>query len=177
MVILIHKRNPKNTKPESMAEIILKKTNRSIAKWLYIGVFMLIIQIVLGGITRLTESGLSITEWNPITGALPPLNHADWVTEFSKYKSTDQFRHIHADFSLSDFKRIFFWEWLHRNWARLMGLVFLVGFFYFLIKKQFKKDMIIPFVILFLLGMIQGAIGWIMVASGLVPYRLFVDHV
>lgn len=160
-----------------MAEIILKKTNRNIAIWLYIGVGMLVIQIVLGGITRLTESGLSITEWNPITGALPPLNHADWVTEFSKYKSTDQFRHIHADFSLSDFKKIFFWEWLHRNWARLMGLVFLVGFFYFLIKKQFKKDMIIPFVILFLLGMIQGAIGWIMVASGLVPDRLFVDHV
>ncbi|MEO6894603.1 MAG: COX15/CtaA family protein [Ginsengibacter sp.] len=160
-----------------MAEIILKKTNRNIATWLYIGVFMLVIQIVLGGITRLTESGLSITEWNPITGALPPLNHSEWMTEFSKYKGTDQFRHIHADFSLSDFKGIFFWEWLHRSWARLMGIVFLIGFFYFLVKKQFKKDMIIPFIILFLLGMIQGAIGWIMVASGLVPDRLFVDHI
>ncbi len=160
-----------------MAEIVLKKTNKNIAKWLYLGVFMLVIQIVLGGITRLTESGLSITEWNPITGALPPLNHAEWMAEFNKYKGTDQFRHIHADFSLSDFKSIFFWEWFHRNWARLMGLVFLVGFFYFLIKKQFKKDMIIPFIILFLLGMIQGAVGWIMVASGLVPDRLFVDHI
>ncbi len=160
-----------------MAEIVLKKTNKNIAKWLYLGVFMLVIQIVLGGITRLTESGLSITEWNPITGALPPLNHSEWMTEFSKYKGTDQFRHIHGDFSLSDFKSIFFWEWFHRNWARLMGLVFLVGFFYFLLKKQFKKDMIIPFIILFLLGMIQGAVGWIMVASGLVPDRLFVDHI
>jgi cytochrome c oxidase assembly protein subunit 15 len=160
-----------------MAEIVLKKANKNIAKWLYLGVFMLIIQIVLGGITRLTESGLSITEWNPITGALPPLNHAEWMTEFQKYKVTDQFRHIHADFSLSDFKSIFFWEWFHRNWARLMGIVFLVGFFYFMIKKQFKKDMIIPFVILFLLGMIQGAVGWIMVASGLLPDRLFVDHI
>ncbi len=160
-----------------MAEIVLKKANKNIAKWLYLGVFMLVIQIVLGGITRLTESGLSITEWNPITGALPPLNHSEWMTEFSKYKGTDQFRHIHADFSLSDFKSIFFWEWFHRNWARLMGIVFLVGFFYFLIKKQFKKDMIIPFIILFLLGMIQGAVGWIMVASGLVPDRLFVDHI
>jgi len=160
-----------------MAEIVLKKTNKNVARWLYLGVFMLVIQIVLGGITRLTESGLSITEWNPITGALPPLNHAEWMTEFNKYKGTDQFRHIHADFSLSDFKSIFFWEWFHRNWARLMGLVFLVGFFYFLVKKQFKKDMIIPFVILFLLGMIQGAVGWIMVASGLVPDRLFVDHI
>lgn len=160
-----------------MTEIVLKKTNKNVAKWLYFGVFMLVIQIVLGGITRLTESGLSITEWNPITGALPPLSHAEWMKEFDNYKGTDQFRHIHADFSLSDFKSIFFWEWFHRNWARLMGIVFLVGFFYFLLKKQFKKDMIIPFVILFLIGMIQGAVGWIMVASGLVPDRLFVDHI
>lgn len=138
---------------------------------------MLIIQIVLGGITRLTESGLSITEWNPITGALPPLNTAQWQAEFAKYKGTDQFRYIHADFSLSDFKYIFFWEWFHRTWARLMGIVFLVGFFYFLIKKQFKKDMIIPFIILFLLGAVQGAIGWIMVQSGLVPQKMFVDHI
>jgi len=160
-----------------MAEIILKKANKNVAKWLYLGVFMLIIQIVLGGITRLTESGLSITEWNPITGALPPLNTAQWQAEFVKYKGTDQFRYIHADFSLSDFKFIFFWEWFHRTWARLMGIVFLVGFFYFLLKKQLKKDMIIPFVILFLLGAVQGAIGWIMVESGLVPQKMFVDHI
>ncbi len=160
-----------------MAEIILKKTNQNVAKWLYLGVFMLIVQIVLGGITRLTESGLSITEWNPITGALPPLNATQWQSEFSKYKGTDQFKYIHADFSLSDFKFIFFWEWFHRTWARLMGIVFLIGFFYFLVKKQFKKDMIIPFVILFLLGAVQGAIGWIMVRSGLVPEKLFVDHI
>lgn len=160
-----------------MSEIILKKANKNVAKWLYLGVFMLIIQIVLGGITRLTESGLSITEWNPITGALPPLNTAQWQAEFAKYKGTDQFRYIHSDFSLSDFKFIFFWEWFHRTWARLMGIVFLVGFFYFLIKKQFKKDMIIPFIILFLLGAVQGAIGWIMVESGLMPQKMFVDHI
>ncbi|HEY5463108.1 MAG TPA: COX15/CtaA family protein [Hanamia sp.] len=160
-----------------MAEIVLKKSNKNVAKWLYLGVFMLVIQIMLGGITRLTESGLSITEWNPITGALPPLNLAQWQSEFAKYKGTDQFRYIHADFTLSDFKFIFFWEWLHRTCARLMGVVFLVGFFYFLIKKQFNKDMIIPFIILFLLGMVQGAIGWIMVESGLVPQRMFVDHI
>jgi cytochrome c oxidase assembly protein subunit 15 len=158
-------------------EIVLKKSNKNIAKWLYLGVIMLVIQIMLGGITRLTESGLSITEWNPITGALPPVSHAKWLSEFNKYKGTDQFRYIHADFSLADFKFIFFWEWFHRLWARLMGVVFLVGFVYFLIKKQFKKDMIIPLIILFLLGMIQGAIGWIMVESGLVPEKMFVDHV
>jgi cytochrome c oxidase assembly protein subunit 15 len=154
-----------------------RKPNKNIARWLYLGVFMLVVQIVLGGITRLTESGLSITEWNPITGALPPLNTAQWQIEFDKYKGTDQFRYIHSDFSLSDFKFIFFWEWFHRTWARLMGIVFLVGFFYFLIRKQFKADMIIPFIILFFLGMIQGAIGWIMVKSGLVPQKMFVGHI
>ncbi|MEO9144076.1 MAG: COX15/CtaA family protein [Ginsengibacter sp.] len=160
-----------------MDDIVLKRSDRNIAKWLYLGVFMLVIQIILGGITRLTESGLSITEWNPITGVLPPLNTMQWQAEFDKYKGTDQFRFIHADFSLSNFKFIFFWEWFHRLWARLMGVVFLVGFFYFLLKKQFKKDMIIPLIILFLLGMIQGAIGWVMVESGLVPERMFVDHI
>jgi cytochrome c oxidase assembly protein subunit 15 len=142
-----------------------------------LGVIMLVIQIMLGGITRLTESGLSITEWNPVTGALPPMNEKDWIREFAKYKNTDQFRYIHADFTLSDFKTIYFWEWLHRNWARLMGLVFIIGFIYFLIKKQLKEDTIIPFIILFLLGMLQGLIGWLMVKSGLVPEQLFVGHI
>ena len=160
-----------------MAEIELTRSNRNVAKWLYLGVIMLVVQILLGGITRLTESGLSITEWNPITGALPPLNTAQWQLEFDKYKDTDQFRYIHADFSLSNFKFIFFWEWFHRTWARLMAIVFLVGFFYFLFKKQFKPDMIIPFIILFLLGIVQGAIGWIMVKSGLVPEQMFVGHI
>ncbi len=160
-----------------MPEIEINRSNKNVAKWLYLGVVMLMVQILLGGITRLTESGLSITEWNPITGALPPLNNAQWQIEFDKYKGTDQFRYIHADFSLGDFKFIFFWEWFHRTWARLMGIVFLVGFFYFLIKKQFKPDMIIPFIILFLLGIVQGAIGWIMVKSGLVPEKMFVGHV
>lgn len=154
-----------------------KKSYRPVAIWLYIGVFMLVIQIVLGGITRLTESGLSITEWNPITGALPPMNTQQWQQEFDKYKNTSQFQYIHSDFKLSDFKKIFFWEWFHRNWARLMGMVFLVGFVYFLIKKKFSKPMIMPLVMLFVLGAIQGAIGWIMVESGLMPQRLFVGHV
>lgn len=153
------------------------KVNKNVVRWLYFGVCMLVVQILLGGITRLTESGLSITEWKPITGTLPPLNLTDWQIEFDKYKNTDQFKYIHSDFTLSDFKSIFFWEWFHRTWARLMGLVFLFGFFYFLIKKQLKKEMVIPFVILFVLGIIQGAIGWIMVASGLVPEKMFVGHI
>ncbi len=154
-----------------------KDFSKNIARWLFAGVIMLIIQILLGGITRLTESGLSITEWKPLTGVLPPLSQEQWLSEFDKYKHTDQFRYIHADFSLSDFKFIFFWEWLHRLWARLMGLVFLVGFFYFLVRKQFRRNMVIPLIILFLLGVMQGAIGWLMVKSGLVPEKLFVGHI
>ena len=146
-----------------------KAAHRPIAIWLYIGVFMLVVQIVLGGITRLTESGLSITEWNPITGVMPPVGEAAWQAEFDKYKSTSQFQYIHADFTLADFKEIFFWEWLHRNWARLMGVIFIVGFVYFLFTKKISKPMILPLVLLFFLGAIQGAIGWIMVKSGLVP--------
>ncbi len=154
-----------------------KLSSKPIAIWLLIGVAMIMIQVLLGGITRLTESGLSITEWKPITGTLPPLNNADWQTEFYKYKNTDQFRYIHADFTLHDFKFIFFWEWLHRFWARLLGIVFLAGFIYFLVSKKFKKEMIIPMVILFLLGALQGLVGWIMVKSGLVPEKMFVGHI
>jgi len=156
---------------------INERGNRQVANWLLIGVGMIVIQVLLGGITRLTESGLSITEWKPITGILPPLNDASWQAEFDKYKTTDQFKYVHQSFSLSNFKFIFFWEWFHRAWARLMGMVFLIGFIYFIIKGKFKKQMILPMVILFVLGAMQGAIGWIMVKSGLVPEKYFVGHV
>ena len=138
---------------------------------------MIMIQVLIGGITRLTESGLSITEWKPITGILPPIGDLAWQAEFDKYKQTDQFRYLHSDFLLADFKFIFFWEWFHRFWARLLGIVFIIGFAWFIGKKKFKKEMIIPLIILFLLGALQGAIGWIMVKSGLVPEKYFVGHV
>lgn len=154
-----------------------QKHNRQVARWLIAGVIMIMIQVLIGGITRLTESGLSITEWKPITGALPPLNDADWMTEFDKYKTTDQFKYVHQNFSLSEFKYIFFWEWFHRLWARTMGMVFLVGFIYFLVTKKFSRKMVMPMAILFLLGVMQGAIGWLMVKSGLVPEKYFVGHV
>ena len=152
-------------------------SSKAVAYWLLIGVGMIVIQVLLGGITRLTESGLSITEWKPITGTLPPLNDIAWQAEFDKYKVTDQFKYVHQNFTLSEFKSIFFWEWLHRVWARLMGMVFLVGFIYFLVKRKFKKEMILPMMLLFVLGAIQGVIGWLMVKSGLVPEKYFVGHV
>ena len=128
---------------------------------------MTVIQVALGGITRLTGSGLSITEWKVVTGALPPLNEQQWMTEFDKYRQTPQYHLLNFDFTLRDFKFIFFWEWFHRLWARLIGVVFIVGFVWFLVKKHFKKEMINPLLILFLLGALQGAVGWIMVKSGL----------
>ncbi len=159
------------------ADLTLQKNNKQIAIWLLIGVAMIVFQVLLGGITRLTESGLSITEWKPITGVLPPLNNTAWQNEFDKYRQTDQFKYVHPFFSLKDFKFIFFWEWFHRLWARAMGLVFIIGFVYFIIKKKFNKSMTFPMVMLFFLGALQGAIGWLMVKSGLVPEKYFVGHI
>jgi cytochrome c oxidase assembly protein subunit 15 len=157
-----------------MRENLTGRSSRPVAIWLLVGVAMIVIQIVLGGITRLTGSGLSITEWNVVTGTLPPLNQSDWMLEFDKYKTTTQYQLMNADFSLGDFKFIFFWEWLHRLWARLIGVVFLIPFIIFLIQRRFKPEMVKPMIILFLLGALQGAVGWIMVASGLTGDAVYV---
>jgi len=143
------------------------RSNKLVATWLLVGVVMTVIQFVLGGVTRLTGSGLSITEWEVITGALPPLSEQAWLIEFEKYKQTPQFQLLNFEFDLENFKYIFFWEWFHRLWARIIGLVFAGGFIWFLVAKHFKKEMVRPLVVLFFLGIMQGAIGWIMVASGL----------
>jgi heme a synthase len=154
-----------------------KRSSRPVAIWLLIGVLMLIIQVLLGGITRLTGSGLSITEWKPIMGALPPMNEQDWNTAFEKYQQIAQYKFLNSHFTLSDFKFIFFWEWFHRLWARLIGVVFIIPFIIFLIQKRFKKEMVKPLLILFLLGVLQGLVGWIMVQSGLENSELlYVSH-
>jgi heme a synthase len=150
------------------------RSNKAVSNWLFFGVFMLIVQILLGGITRLTGSGLSITEWDVVTGSLPPLSETAWLAEFDKYKTTPQYKLLNTDFTIKDFKFIFFWEWLHRFWARLMGMVFATGFIYFIIKRSFKKEMVTPLIILFILGALQGAVGWIMVASGLTGDAVYV---
>jgi len=158
-------------------EAELKKKSNAVAIWLLVGVGMIIIQVLLGGITRLTGSGLSITEWKPLLGAIPPLNEQDWLVAFEQYKKIGQYKHINFEFTLSDFKFIYFWEWFHREWARLIALVFIVPFCWFLIKGKFRKEMINPMIILFLLGALQGLIGWIMVKSGLNDENLYVDHI
>ena len=156
--------------------ISAEKQNRIIARWLLTGVGMLIVQVLLGGITRLTGSGLSITEWDPIMGAIPPLNEAQWQHAFEGYQKIAQYKYLNNNFTLGDFKFIFFWEWFHRFWARLMGIVFLIPFIYFLIKDYFKKWMITPLIMLFVLGGMQGLIGWIMVSTGLNDQNLYVTH-
>jgi heme a synthase len=152
----------------------IDRSNKQVAIWLLIGVIMTIIQFALGGITRLTGSGLSITEWDVVTGSIPPLNEQQWMVEFDKYRQTPQFQILNYSFTLQNFKFIFFWEWFHRLWARTIGLVFVIGFVWFLLKKQFKKEMIKPLICLFILGGLQGAVGWIMVASGLTGDAVYV---
>jgi len=155
----------------------LQRSSRPVAIWLLVGVGMIMIQVVLGGITRLTGSGLSITEWQPILGAFPPMTEEKWQIAFDKYKEIGQFKHINFDFTLQDFKFIYFWEWLHRDWGRLIGVVFAIPFFIFLIRKKIRKEMVIPLIILFLLGGLQAVIGWIMVKSGLNENDIRVDHI
>ena len=153
------------------------RSSRPVAIWLLVGVGMIMIQVLLGGITRLTGSGLSITEWKPIMGTLPPMNEQAWNTAFEKYKQIAQFKYVNPHFTLSDFKSIFFWEWFHRLWARLIAVAFAIPFIIFIIQRRFKKEMIRPMLILFLLGALQGLVGWIMVQSGLEDSELvYVSH-
>lgn len=136
--------------------------------------------VVVGGITRLTESGLSITEWKPISGAIPPLGHADWEHAFALYKQTPQYREVAgpAGMTLAGFKYIFLWEWVHRQLGRFIGLVFFVGVGWFAIQRQIPRGFGWRLSALFILGGLQGAVGWFMVVSGLEgrtevsPYRL-----
>src|SRR3954469_17916727 len=153
------------------------RSTRIVANWIFLGVAMLVIQVLLGGITRLTGSGLSITEWKPIMGAMPPMSETQWQQAFGKYQQIAQYKYLNTHFTLSNFKFIFFWEWFHRLWARIIGIAFLIPFIWFLIKKSFKSWMVIPLVILFLLGALQGAIGWIMVQSGLNDNDVYVSHI
>ncbi len=150
-------------------------SRKRIIIWLLCGCFLVFAMVVIGGITRLTGSGLSITEWNVIMGAVPPLNDHEWNDAFVKYQQTPQFHKLNYDFTLSEFKEIFFWEYLHRLIGRLIGIVFLLPFLYFYFTKQLDKAMIGKSIMLFLLGGLQGFLGWFMVKSGLTE-RTSVSH-
>ncbi len=141
-------------------------SNKSVVIWLLSGCFLIFIMVLVGGITRLTDSGLSMSTWSLIGGA-PPLNLKEWMVAFETYKQTPEGQ-VNKHYSLSDFKYIFFWEYLHRMIGRFLGLVFIIPFIYFLIKKRLSKKLIFQCSMLLLLGGLQGVIGWWMVKSGLV---------
>src|SRR5689334_7493723 len=115
------------------------KSNRPILLWLYACCGMIFVMALLGAITRLTESGLSITDWAPVTGALPPLNEAEWNKAFAAYQQIPQYQLLNRGMALDEFKNIYFWEWLHRLWGRLIGVVVLAPLIYFFIRKQISK--------------------------------------
>lgn len=140
---------------------------RSIAWWLFGVAGLIALMVVVGGLTRLTDSGLSITSWKPIHGALPPLSDAEWQEEFDAYKQIPQYEQTNKGMSLDEFKGIFWWEWSHRNLGRLIGFAFLVPFLVFLARGQVERALIPRLLALFVLGGLQGALGWFMVASGL----------
>jgi heme a synthase len=140
---------------------------RAIAAWLLVCCAMIFFMVVIGGITRLTESGLSITQWHPIEGVLPPLSAAQWENAFARYKGIPQYEAVHPDMDLAQFKHIYFWEYFHRLWGRLIGAVFLLPFLYFLLRGRIARSLVPKLAGLFVLGGLQGLLGWYMVMSGL----------
>ena len=146
--------------------------------WLFILTILTFFMIVIGGLTRLTESGLSMVDWKPIMGFLPPLNYEEWLGAFNAYKNSPEFQIVNKSMNIDEFKYIFWWEWFHRFFARCIGIIFIIPMFLFLIKKKISKKLGINLSILFLFGIFQALVGWWMVKSGLnenpyvSPYRL-----
>jgi cytochrome c oxidase assembly protein subunit 15 len=141
---------------------------RPLAVWLWVVAALVFLLVGVGGATRLTGSGLSITEWRPIMGALPPLSHADWLDAFAKYQQIPQYEHVNRGMSLDAFKHIFWWEWSHRFLGRAVGVAFLLPFLYFLAMRRIPRRMAGRLAGILALGALQGAAGWYMVSSGLV---------
>jgi heme a synthase len=146
----------------------MKSHDKPVAIWLFTTAAMVFIMIIIGGITRLTESGLSIVNWEPIRGMLPPFGADSWQELFAAYKTSPEFQKLNNWMSLGDFQRIFWWEFIHRFWGRLIGIVFFIPFVWFMIKGRLPKQLMPHMIGVFLLGALQGYIGWYMVQSGLV---------
>lgn len=144
------------------------KYSKAIKIWLITGLIMLVGQVIIGGITRLTGSGLSITKWDIITGVVPPLNDEQWINAFDLYKETPQFHKINGAFTINEFKYIYFWEYFHRLWIRLLGIIFLIPFLFFVVKKKIDFYLIKRLGLVVLLTIITASAGWIMVKSGLI---------
>jgi len=141
---------------------------RQVAAWLLVCCALVFAMVVVGGVTRLTRSGLSIVEWQPLMGAIPPLTEAHWQELFDKYRQTPEYLQVNKGMSLHEFKGIFWWEYLHRLLGRLIGLVFFVPLLWFMVRRKVEWALVPRLVAIFLLGGVQGAIGWWMVKSGLI---------
>lgn len=139
-----------------------------VRRWLAFIAFLVFCMVIVGGATRLTNSGLSITEWQPLLGVVPPLNEADWLVAFEKYKLIPQYRTVNLGMTLGDFKFIYWWEWAHRFLGRFVGVAFAVPFLYFAVMRKLERRLLPRLAILFALGGAQGALGWYMVSSGLI---------
>ncbi len=167
----------------SAMQSMVEANRRLVRGWLYIICLLVVAMVLVGGATRLTDSGLSITEWKPVTGAIPPLSEEVWQQEFAKYQQIPEFKQINAGMDLAGFKYIYWWEWGHRFLGRFVGIVFLLPMLFFWLTNRLEARLKPHLVVLFLLGGLQGAIGWWMVASGLVnrvdvsQYRLAVHLV
>ena len=144
------------------------QSQKPIIIWLATGCFLIALMVVVGGITRLTHSGLSMVEWKLIMGSIPPLSEQDWLETFNQYKQTPEFKIRNFDFSLEEFKSIFWWEYIHRLLGRMIGVVFIIPFLYFLLKKKLSALLTRKLLIVFALGCFQGFLGWFMVKSGLI---------
>ena len=153
----------------------MKRDNKKVIYWLFTGCVLIFIMVVVGGITRLTHSGLSIPDYKLISGTIPPINDQQWEEAFELYKQYPEYQKLNSNITLTEFKGIFFWEWLHRVIGRVLGLVFIIPFLYFLITRQLDKPTIKKTIILLILGGFQGFLGWYMVKSGLVD-RPDVSH-
>lgn len=150
-----------------MKRLIGGDQNHAVAIWLFICAALVFAMVVVGGVTRLTGSGLSITEWQPIMGALPPMNAGDWNEAFEKYRAIPQYAQVNAGMSLAEFKGIFWWEWAHRLLGRVIGVAFALPFAVFLVLRRIPRRLIMRCTVLLGLGGLQGLIGWWMVSSGL----------
>jgi len=145
-----------------------QSSRRVLASWLLLCCALLLAMVVVGGVTRLTHSGLSIVEWQPIVGTVPPLNPAQWDEVFQKYQQTPEFQQVTRGISLAEFKEIFWWEYAHRLLGRAIGMVYLLPFLFFLARKKIDQSLLLKLAGIFLLGGLQGAMGWYMVKSGLI---------
>jgi cytochrome c oxidase assembly protein subunit 15 len=150
-----------------MTSFLRSDRSRAVALWLLAVAVLVLAMVVVGGSTRLTGSGLSITQWKPIRGVVPPLNLEQWQAEFARYKAIPQYQFINRGMTLAQFKSIYWWEWTHRLLGRLVGFVFFIPFVFFAIRRQIPKRLLLRLAGIFVLGGLQGLVGWWMVASGL----------